>query len=96
VDPSTWLQQDAEARGEALAALVHSHPEGPARFSDEDRRQAAPDGIPLFPGMAHLVVAFRAGVPATAVWALWKAGGFDEVPCPFRGGNRSEFQVLDA
>jgi proteasome lid subunit RPN8/RPN11 len=84
VDPAAWLAvlRDADARGEEVAALVHSHPDGPAHFSDEDRRQAAPDGIPLFPAMAHLVIAFDRGAPIQAVWALWRIGGFVEVDCP--------------
>jgi [CysO sulfur-carrier protein]-S-L-cysteine hydrolase len=84
IEPATWLRlmKESEARGDRLAALVHSHPQGPARFSDEDLRQAAPDGLPLFPGMAHLVVAFQRGTPVRAVWALWRNGGFAELDCP--------------
>jgi len=87
LEPAAWLRlvKEAEAHGDRLAALVHSHPEGPARFSDEDRRQAAPDGLPLFPGMAHLVVAFQRGTPVKAVWALWRNGGFEELDCPLGG-----------
>src|SRR5262249_34461243 len=84
IEPARWLRvlKDAEAGGDRVAALVHSHPQGPARFSDEDRRQAAPDGLPLFPELAHLVVAFERGRPAKAVWALWRNGGFCELDCP--------------
>ena len=84
IEPAEWLrlEKEAEARGDRLAVLVHSHPQGPPRFSDEDRRQAAPDGLPLFPGMAHLVVAFQRGTPVKAVWALWRNGGFAELDCP--------------
>jgi len=83
LEPTTWLRlmREIESRGDRLAALVHSHPEGPAHFSDEDRRQAAPDGAPLFPGMAHLVVALQHGRPVKAVWALWRNGGFAELDC---------------
>jgi proteasome lid subunit RPN8/RPN11 len=84
IEPSTWLRlmKELEAGGDRLLAIVHSHPEGPAHFSDEDRRQAAPEGLPLFPGMAHLVVALQRGTPVKAVWALWRNGGFAELDCP--------------
>jgi proteasome lid subunit RPN8/RPN11 len=89
VEPATWLRllREAEARGEQVAALVHSHPEGPAHFSDEDRRQAAPDGSPLHPRMAHLVVALHHRTPVKAVWALWRNGGFTEFVHPLPGEN---------
>ena len=84
IEPSTWLRlmKELEAGGDRLLAIVHSHPEGPAHFSDEDRRQAAAEGLPLFPGMAHLVVALQRGTPVKAVWALWRNGGFAELDCP--------------
>ena len=84
VEPATWLRlmKEVEARGDRIIALVHSHPEGPPHFSEEDRRQAAPEGLPLFPEMAHLVVAFERGAPVKAVWALWRGSGFGELDCP--------------
>jgi proteasome lid subunit RPN8/RPN11 len=83
-EPRDWLGvlRSADASGERVLAVFHSHPDGPARFSTEDRRLAAPDGIPLLPGVAHLVVALRAGHPTGAAWALWKDGDFVEFSCP--------------
>lgn len=46
----------AEARGEALIAIVHSHPQHPSYFSATDRAAAAPFGLPSFPGAAQIVV----------------------------------------
>jgi proteasome lid subunit RPN8/RPN11 len=82
-EPRDWLEvlRGADAAGERVLAVFHSHPEGPAHFSAEDRRQTAPEGVPLLPGVAHLVVAFRQGRPAGAIWALWKNGDFVEHRC---------------
>jgi [CysO sulfur-carrier protein]-S-L-cysteine hydrolase len=82
-EPRTWLGllREAESSGERVLAVFHSHPDGPARFSAEDRRQAAPGGIPLLPGVAHLVVAFHRGRPEGATWALWKNSEFVEHSC---------------
>ena len=84
LDPRAWLAllREADAAGERPVAIAHSHPEGDPGLSAEDRRWAAPDGQPLFPGVAHLVVAFGQGRPATARWALWTDGDFLERPCP--------------
>jgi len=83
-EPSEWLGllRAAEARGERLSCIVHGHPDGPAAFSAEDRAQAAPEGIPLFPGVAHLVVALRSGRAEAAAWVTWDGFGFRERPHP--------------
>ena len=52
-----------------------------AGFSAEDRRWAAPDGQPLLPGVAHLVIAFQEGGPRSARWAVWADGDFVESDC---------------
>ena len=87
LDPRAWLAvlTDADRTGERLVAIAHSHPEGGPGFSAEDRRWAAPDGQPLFPGVAHLVIAFRAGLPWSARWAVWGDGDFLETDCPLPG-----------
>jgi [CysO sulfur-carrier protein]-S-L-cysteine hydrolase len=79
-EPAEWLAllRSANARGERLLCIVHSHPEGPAAFSAEDRAQAAPDGIPLFPGVAHLVVSLRGGRASSAAWVTWDGSAFRE------------------
>ena len=62
-DPRAWLAllREVDAAGEQVLAIAHSHPDGVAHLSAEDRRWAAPDGQPLLPGIAHLVIAFRRG-----------------------------------
>jgi len=84
VEPRAWLAllRATEAAGERLVAIAHSHPDGGEHFSAEDRHSAAPDGQPLYPGVAHLVVAFRPGRPAVGRWAVWTSGDFAESECP--------------
>jgi len=87
-DPRAWLAllRGADAAGEQVLAIAHSHPDGGEHFSAEDRRSAAPDGRPLLPGVAHLVVAFRDGKPQSARWAVWTDGDFREAACLLPAG----------
>jgi proteasome lid subunit RPN8/RPN11 len=87
LDPRAWLDllREADRTGERILAIAHSHPDGGSAFSAEDRRWAAPDGQPLLPGVAHLVIAFRAGKPSDARWALWAEGDFVESDCLLPG-----------
>lgn len=84
LDPRAWLAllREADRAGERVLAIAHSHPDGGTHFSAEDRRWAAPGGEPLLPGVAHLVVAFEAGQPRSARWAVWTDGDFLETECP--------------
>ena len=84
LDPRAWLSllREADRTGERILAIAHSHPEGGAGFSAEDRRQAAPDGQPLLPGVAHLVIDFEGGRPQSGRWAVWADGDFLEAACP--------------
>lgn len=88
-DPRAWLAllRSADAAGERVMAIAHSHPDGEAHFSAEDRRWAAPDGQPLLPGTAHLVVAFRGRQPLRATWAVEGDGDFVEWECPLPEGT---------
>ena len=83
-DPRAWLAvlRDTDRAGERVLAIAHSHPEGASGLSAEDRRQAAPDGQPLWPGVAYLVVAFEGGRPRSGRWAVWADGDFLETACP--------------
>ena len=89
LDPRAWLGllRDVDRTGERVLAIAHSHPDGETHFSGEDRRWAAPDGLPLLPGVAHLVVAFSGGRPRAARWALWSDGDFLEMDCPLPTGS---------
>ena len=50
------LADEAEARGEALVAIFHSHPQHPAYFSRTDQAAASPWGSPTWPDAWQLVV----------------------------------------
>lgn len=50
------LVDAAESAGEALIAVVHSHPQHPSYFSATDRAAASPFGLPSFPDAAQIVV----------------------------------------
>lgn len=77
-EPHEWLGVllEAEARGEHLQCVFHSHVEGPADFSAEDRRQAAPGGQPLLPGVSYLVLALERGRVVEGALFGWDAGTF--------------------
>jgi len=81
-EPKAWLAvlQEADARKERVAYVVHSHPDGQAHFSAEDVAQAAPGGLPLLPDVAYLVVAVQAARATGACCARWQGGGFHEMP----------------
>jgi proteasome lid subunit RPN8/RPN11 len=50
------IEKSAEEAGLRIIAIVHSHPDHEAYFSDEDKANAAPWGEPLFPGVSYVVV----------------------------------------
>ncbi|MCI0570552.1 MAG: M67 family metallopeptidase [Myxococcaceae bacterium] len=86
VDPREWLQvcTDADAAGEAVVCLFHSHPDGSPTLSEEDRAMAAPDGEPLLPGVSYLVVAVHGRRAASAKLYWWVGGTFAERPVTLR------------
>jgi proteasome lid subunit RPN8/RPN11 len=70
----------AEARGEEVRAIYHSHVDAEAYLSESDLKGAlAPDGGPAWPGAAWLVVAVHEGVVREAALYEWRpdAGGFE-------------------
>lgn len=72
-EPRDWLAllKEADARGEQLACVFHSHVNGIADFSAEDRAQAAPAGLPLLPDISYLVVAVVDGQATEARLFRW-------------------------
>lgn len=53
-----------------VRVIYHSHPDHDAAFSAADREAAMPDGIPLYPELAHLVVAVdREGAREAKIYA---------------------------
>jgi proteasome lid subunit RPN8/RPN11 len=78
------LQMEADARGEQIACVFHSHVNGIADFSAEDRAQALAAGQPLLPDVSYLVVAVVAGRASEARLFRWLEGEFLDrlVPLP--------------
>ena len=68
------------ARASEIAAIYHSHPEGPASLSDTDRRQQrGPDG-PLWPGVEQWVLGMRAAQVVDLGRFVWDSRRRDYVP----------------
>ena len=83
-EPREWLlvSQEADARGERVACVFHSHANGIADFSAEDRAQAAPAGLPVLPGVSYLVVAVEGGRATRARLFWWQEEDFRDRPVP--------------
>jgi proteasome lid subunit RPN8/RPN11 len=77
-DPREWLAvlTEADARSEHVACVFHSHVDTEACFSDEDRRQAAPEGQILIPGGAYLVISVHSGCVSDVRIFWWDCGEF--------------------
>jgi proteasome lid subunit RPN8/RPN11 len=62
----------AEAGGGSLYAIVHSHPDVGAYFSNEDKHMAlGGEAEPLWPGVRYLVVSVRKGAVDGAKLYTW-------------------------
>jgi [CysO sulfur-carrier protein]-S-L-cysteine hydrolase len=94
-EPREWLAvlTEAEARGEHVACVFHSHVDTEATFSDEDRRQAAPEGQVLIPGAAYLVMAVHSGCVSDGRIFRWACGEFQghRVSLDSRKGRHTDF-----
>jgi proteasome lid subunit RPN8/RPN11 len=71
----------AEAQGETLACIFHSHVDVGAYFSKEDKEMAAPppEHQPVWPGVLWLVVAVDQGKATGHKLFVWNSGDFVEV-----------------
>ncbi len=74
------LLQAAEAQGESLELIFHSHCDVGAYFSAEDVRAAAPGGTPQYPSVAYLVVDVQQGRATGSKIFVWEGGQFVEKP----------------
>lgn len=72
------VHREADANGEEIACIFHSHADVGAYFSAEDRAMAAPEGTPLHPSVTYLVVAVDAGKATAARLYWWEQGDFAE------------------
>jgi len=86
--------EDAEAAGETVACIFHSHTDVGAYFSGEDRAMAAPEGQPLWPGMTYLVVAIDSGKATDARCYWWEGKGFREAQIPLKRLSNGRAQDL--
>lgn len=77
-EPKEWLRVStrADADGAQIACVYHSHVDAGAYFSAEDRAMAAPDGEPILPSTAYLVVSVVAGKAGPAKLFCWESGEF--------------------
>jgi [CysO sulfur-carrier protein]-S-L-cysteine hydrolase len=65
----------AESAGEKLLCIYHSHVDAAAYLSHTDVAGAlGPDGEPLYPGTAQLVVSVRDAAVEDAAWFEWDPG----------------------
>jgi proteasome lid subunit RPN8/RPN11 len=78
------LEREASARGERIVCIVHSHPDGEARPSADDTTAAAPEGAPLYPDTAWLIVSIVAGTAAAARTFIWEGRQFRDKGGPDR------------
>ena len=76
------LLEQAEAQGEALEFIFHSHCDVGAYFSAEDSAMAAPEGQPLYPNTGYLVVAVDQGAVTAVKLFTWDGSKFTEKPSP--------------
>jgi len=76
--PEEWLAvlTEADARGERVVCVFHSHVEAPATFSAEDRARAAPAGEPLLPGVSYLIGSVHRGCVRWVCEYEWRGGDF--------------------
>jgi proteasome lid subunit RPN8/RPN11 len=77
--------RELESRGQGIHAVYHSHIDAGAYLSAEDIRAAlGPDGIPLWPGIGHLIVSVQGGTVREAAYFEWNAGQSSFVGRPVR------------
>lgn len=72
------LVREAEAGGERWLGIWHSHIDCGAYWSSEDKLNAAPGGVPVYPSLFQTVIDCRPGRIIEARTFLWD--GTDYVP----------------
>ena len=79
---------DSLTSANPVRIIYHSHPDHDAAFSAADREAAMPDGIPLYPELAHLVVAVDCeGVREAKLYACFGDDYREVFQCPAAGFN---------
>ena len=79
MDPRDLLavQKEARARDGEIRVIYHSHIDAAAYFSGEDKRMAAPDGSPAWPGVYYLVISVMKGKATESRLFSWDTGQKD-------------------
>jgi proteasome lid subunit RPN8/RPN11 len=67
------ILREAEARGEEIRVIYHSHVDADDYFSDEDKDAALWDGEPTQPGVGYIVISVVKGAPQSASLYRWNA-----------------------
>ena len=70
------LVREAEAAGERWLAFFHSHIDCGAYFSAEDRKYAAPEGVPVYPELLQIVIDCRTDRIIEAKGFRWDGADF--------------------
>lgn len=80
IDPAAHLALARRLRREGgrIAAVYHSHVDGPARLSEADLCGALEDGRPLLPGVDQVVVGMRRGKASEIKVFAWDGARFRE------------------
>ncbi len=75
IDSSEMFEilRGADARGEEIKIIYHSHVDAGAYFSQEDKQAATWDGEPTYPDVAYIVISVMAGTPESASLYRWNA-----------------------
>jgi len=73
IDPREQMQilRDADEQGWAIRGFYHSHPDHPARFSEEDEQRAMPWEMPLYPDAFYLIVEVLRGRARHLACFVW-------------------------
>ena len=74
------MVDQAVARGEALIAILHSHPDHPSYFSATDRAAAAPFGLPTYPDAWQGVISVFEGEVCDLKAFVWDGADWAERP----------------
>lgn len=84
IDPQEQyrVMREAEAAGQTVRGIYHSHVDVGAYFSEEDKARALPFGEPAFPGAVYIVVDVTSGRAREAKAFVWDPTTSDFVEEP--------------
>ena len=82
IDPRELLRIQRTAREKKceMRVIYHSHVDAGAYFSEEDKRVAASDGMPCYPGVSYLVASVKQQKVEDYKIFFWDEGQKDFMP----------------